>query len=511
MMDRICYIEERVLFKGGTSCMLLRCDEQLLTAYRHSGEVGAEALLSKWAEDSANPQNNPQIFGQTLSLDLFLVSEEVAMNVAFSTARKYWGRVPVEARVFFENQGLDSIFMNERLNSFFYSQKGKETFFEQLYAQHTMNVEQLIWLIFGKRRDVNIQTTELQTIFLYKIENEYIVHMIYKEDMQFWHWLFMKKVYSLLIHKPLEQLTFIHELMRHFEYSAQKSYTHVHNFSYNYKKNLDKCITYVDNKNPSCLAKKQLQLYQIVAHYMWTENDFRKVRELIASFEVEWRYSMYALTEKEKVLISYILLNVAHKEKHVEEVIQYGEYLLDDERLNNYAIEIMLEYKELLPNIKPTPQAIVKNYANNYLENLYAMLLQNYVQTGNYSKGLKLLKEQALVSSKKIHEALVYKKYSHEQFIAIESAIQKDIAIQVNNSLQQIGASVEEWRQHYRDPEAPYYYTAQSSSLNMMNILKVLFVMEQYELFEKLMEMYKKYLLVDEHFEEMRLFISAYV
>lgn len=491
--------------------MLLRCDEQLLTAYRHSGEVGAEALLTKWAEESVNPHNHPQCFGQTLSPELFLVDEEVAMNIGFATARKYWGRVPIASHVFLEHKGLDLKFMNERLNSFFYSQKGKSTFFEQLYAQHIMSVEQLIWLIFGKNRFISIQTTDLQTIFLYKIENQYMIHMIYKEDRPFWFWLFMKKVYSLLIHKRLEQLTFIHEIMRHFEYSSRKSYTHVHNFSHNFKKNLDKCITYVDNQNPSCLAKKQLQLYQIVAHYRLTEMDFQKVRELIASFEIEWRYSMYALTEKEKVLIAYILFHVANKEKHAEEVIQYGEYLLDDERLNNYAIEIMLEYKELLPNIKPTPQAIIKNYANNYLENLYSILLQNYVQIGNYTKGLKLLREQSLISSKKIHEALLNKNFSHEQFIAIESAIQKDIAIQVNNSLQQIGASVEEWRRSYRNPEAPYYFTAQSSSLHLTNILKVLFVTEQYELFEKLMEMYKKYLLVDEHFEEMRLFISAYV
>ena len=511
MLDKICYIEARVLVKGGTSCMLLRCEEQLLTAYRHDGEMGAEALLLKWAKKSANPQKNPQIFGQTLSPDLFLVSEEAAMNIAFSTARKFWGRVPVGAQAFFERQGLDAKFMHERLHSFFYSQKGKEKFFEHLYAQHTMNVEQLMWLVFGKRRDVPIGTTALQTMFLYKIEDKYIVHIIYEEDVQFWHWLFVKKVYSLLIHKPLEQLTFIHEIMRHFEYSAQQSYTHGHNFVQSYKKNLDKCITYVDNNKPSCLAKKQLQLYQIVVHYMWAENDFRHVKELIVSFAIEWRYSMYTLTEKEKVLIAYILLNAAHQEQRAEDVIRYGEYLLDDERLNNYAIEIMLEYKELLPNIKPTPQAVVKNYTTNYLEKLYAMLLQNYVQIGNYAQGLKLLKEQALVSSKEIHAALVHKKYNDEQFVAIESAIQKDIAMQVNNSLQQIGVSLEEWRKHYRNPEAAYYSTAQSSSLNMMNILKVLFVTEHYELFEKLMEMYKKYLLVDEHFEEMRLFISAYV
>ena len=510
-MDRICYIEERVLCKGGTSCMLLRCDEQLLTTYRQSGEEGAEELLSKWAEDLVNPQHNPQFFGQTLLPKVFLVDEEVAMNVAFSTARKYWGRIPAEVKGFFEHQGLDSKCMNERLNTFFYSQKGKETFFEQLYAQHTMNVDQLIGLIFGNHQNVRVQTTDLETLFLYKIEDKYFVHMIYKEDRAFWHWLLMKKIYSLLIHKSLENLTFIHEFMRHFTNSLQKSTAYVYNFSRNYKKNLDKCITYVDNQNPSCLAKKQLHLFQIVTHYRLAKNDFQKVRELIASFELEWRYAMYALTEKEKVLIAYILFNVANKEQKADEVIQYGEYLLDDERLNNYAIEIMLEYKELLPNIKPTPQAVVKNYANNYLEHLYAILLKNYVETENYMKGLKLLKEHVLVSSKKIHETLVHENYSSKQFIAIESAIQKDIAIQVNNSLQQIGASLEEWRKHYRDPKVPYYATVKSSSLHMLNILKVLFVTEQYELFDKLMELYKKYLLVDEHFEEMRLFIRAYV
>lgn len=508
MRDRICYIEERVVFKGGTSCMLLRCDEQLLTAYRHNGEVGAEALLSEWEE--TNSHNNPQIFGQVLSPKRFLVNEEMAMNITFATARKYWGRIPTEAQALFEKQGLDSEFMNGRIDSFFYAHKGKETFFEQLYAQHLMNIEQLIGFIFGKGREFTIQTTRLQTIFLYKIENEYFVHMIYEEDKQFWHWLFVKKVYSLLIHKPLEQLTFIQEIMRHFEYSAKESYPHVYNFSQIYKENLDKCITYVDNRNSSCLAKKQLQLYQIVAHYMWAEGELGNVRELIASFEVEWRYSMYALTEKEKVLITYILFNVAHQEQQEDDAIQFGEYLLDDERLNNYAIEIMLEYKELLPKMKPTPQAIIKNYENNYLENLYAILLQYYVQKGSYESGFKLLQEHALASSKKIYEALVHKKYTNEQFVAIESAMQKDIAMQVNNSLQQIGASLEEWRRHYLDADAPYFFVTQSSSLHMMNVLKILFVTEQYELFEKLMEMYKKYLLVDEHFEEMRQFISAY-
>ncbi|WP_285398156.1 hypothetical protein [Lysinibacillus sp. fls2-241-R2A-57] len=491
--------------------MLLDCDEQLFMTYKHSGEKGAEKLLSKWFEAEIDLQVDPKILGTALLPNLFLVNEETAMNIAFSTARKYWGRVTTDMQTFFNKHGLDTKFVNERLNDFFYTQKGKETFFEQLFAQHTMDLERLIWLIFGKRMQITMPVNELEKIFLYKFENVYFVHMIYKEDAQFWHWLFIKKVYSLFIHKPLEQFTFIHEMMGHIEQSTRKTYTHVDNFVDYYKKTLDKCITYVDNRNSTCLAKKQLHLYQIVTHYRLSEGDYRCVKTLITSFEADWRYSMYALTEKEKVLIAYLLFHIAHREKNNESVIQYGEYLLEDERLNNYAIEVLLEYKELLPNRKPTPPAIIKNYELNFLENLYAVLLDHYVRMERYQEGLLLLQEHVLASNKKIHASLVQKNYSNEQFIAIEASVQQDIALHVNNSLQHIGLSVEEWRQHYRQPDTPYYLVAQSASLHMLNILKVLFVTEQYELFEKLMEIYKKYLLIEDHFEKLRVFISAYV
>ncbi len=34
---------------------------------------------------------------------------------------------------------------------------------------------------------------ELQSIILYKFQDEYLVHMMYKEHASFWHWLFTKK------------------------------------------------------------------------------------------------------------------------------------------------------------------------------------------------------------------------------------------------------------------------------------------------------------------------------
>ncbi len=496
---------------GGSNFMLLDCDEQLFMAYKQKSEKGAENLLATWLEAESNLQEDPKILGTSLSSKLFLVNEETAKNIAFSTARKYWGRVSTEMQMYFDKYGLDAKFVNERLNAFFYTQKGKETFFEQLFAQHTIDLERLIWLVFGKRMQIAMPVNELQTIILYKFQDEYLVHMMYKEHASFWHWLFTKKVYSLLIHRPLEQFTFLYEIMGHFEQSMKENCEHVDNFVNNYKTILDKCITHVDKHNASCLAKKQLRLYQIVVHYRLAEGDNNCVKALITSFEADWRYSMYALTEKEKVLIAYLLFHIAHQEKDNELVIQYGEYLLEDERLNNYAIEIMLEYKELLPNRKPTPPAIIKNYELNFLENLYAILLDHYVRMGRYQEGLVLLKEHVLASNKKIHAALVEGSCSNEQLIAIEAYVQQDIALHVNNSLQHIGLSVEEWRQHYRQSEAPYYFVAQSASLHLLNILKILFVTEHYELFEKLMEIYKKYLLIDDHFEKLRVFISAYV
>lgn len=496
---------------GGSNCMLLDCDEQLFMTYKQGNVEGAENLLTTWLEAEVDLQEDPKILGTSLSPKRFLVNEEMAMNIAFSTARKYWGRASTEMQMYFDKYGLDAKFVNDRLNAFFYTQKGKETFFEQLFAQHTIDLERLIWLVFGKRMQMEMPVNELQTIMLYKFQDEYLVHMMYKEHTSFWHWLFTKKVYSLFIHRPLEQFTFLYEIMGHFEDSMKMSCEHVDNFVNNYKVILDKCITHVDKNKSSCLAKKQLRLYQIVTHYCLSEGDYHRVKDFITSFEAEWRYSMYALTEKEKVLIAYILFHIANREQQSEKVIYYGEYLLEDERLNNYAIEILLEYKDLLPNRKPTPPAIIKSYQLNYLENLYAVLLDHYVKATRYEDGLLLLKEHVLASNKKINTSLVQKNYSSEQLIAIEAYVQQDIALQVNNSLQHIGLSVEEWRQNYRQPDVPYYIVAQSASLHMLNILRVLFVTEQFELFEKLMEIYKKYLLIDDHFEKLRVFISAYV
>ena len=93
----------------------------------------------------------------------------------------------------------------------------------------------------------------------------------------------------------------------------------------------------------------------------------------------------------------------------------------------------------------------------------------------------------------------------------IEATVQQDIAFIVDNSLQYISASLDIWRTSYQNEESDYYVIAEMTSRHMCNLMKVFFVTEQFALLEKLMETYKKYLLIECHFEEMRQFMATYV
>ncbi|PKC51057.1 hypothetical protein RhiirA1_484644, partial [Rhizophagus irregularis] len=57
----------------------------------------------------------------------------------------------------------------------------------------------------------------------------------------------------------------------------------------------------------------------------------------------------------------------------------------------------------------------------------------------------------------------------------------------------------------------PFYPIALMASKHICNLLKALFATEQYDLFDKLMEVYTKYLKVEQHFFELRDFVAEYV
>lgn len=49
---------------------------------------------------------------------------------------------------------------------------------------------------------IAMPVNELQTIILYKFQDEYLVHMMYKEHASFWHWLFTKRFIHCLSTDP---------------------------------------------------------------------------------------------------------------------------------------------------------------------------------------------------------------------------------------------------------------------------------------------------------------------
>lgn len=98
-----------------------------------------------------------------------------------------------------------------------------------------------------------------------------------------------------------------------------------------------------------------------------------------------------------------------------------------------------------------------------------------------------------------------------EALFKIEATVQRDIAYIVHNSPQYVWQSIEVWLQQYQNEESPYFEISEMTSKHLCNLLKALFATEQFELFEKLMEIYNKYLKVNSHFDDLKEFVSQYV
>ena len=81
----------------------------------------------------------------------------------------------------------------------------------------------------------------------------------------------------------------------------------------------------------------------------------------------------------------------------------------------------------------------------------------------------------------------------------------------VDHSPQHVLQSIEKWLKQYKERESPFYPIAKMTSQHVCNLLKALFATEQFELFEQLINIYIKYLILQEDFEDLRNFVSNFV
>lgn len=489
--------------------MLLEGNKKLLQKFSGQVEKTLEEIISKMSGNYLIDKKN-SVFGHVLSLDCILVNEETAANIVFTNARKQWGSVDFFTLGCLHALHIDTDSITERLTNFFYSPKSKKTMMDHLILHHQFTFGHLISLLYGKEAKGLQDVMELQTIYLYKVGNRYLVQPIFEEHKIFWEWLFAKKIYSLFMQMPLESIGNTQKLCIHIENVIQKTYTHVDKSSGDLIQSLDYLVENVDKSNQNSVEKKALFLQQLVTYFKLFNDQSEKLEQLAHELLRRWSTGFCRLTEKEKVLISYIQFVVANKQQHTNKVIKHGRYLLEHERINNYAVEIMLEYTNILPSVKPSPEVLVKQYSLNYLEYLLFGLIDALVKEERYEEAFKYVCEFQLASCEVIQHYL-NANYDEDTLYRVEATVQQDIAYIVDNSLQYIGASIETWRESYQQVESMYYQIAEMTSKHICNLLKIFFVMERFDLFERLMETYKKYLKIDTHFEEMRQFMEKFI
>lgn len=403
----------------GVAVMLLPIDEQLHKQYKMMDPPSLERAMAIIAEHDT-PADVRAIMGRTLLPQQFLIEEEETANAIFSEARKYWGRIPDSLHERFLAQHIQVDKLHTQLDNFFYSQQGKEQFLTYLRQHNTMTLPQLLQLLIQRTIDVG-DDISLKQIYLYPIDARYMVHFIYQQDQLFWYELFCKKIYSLCIHEPIDSVPKLLQLAKLFEQAATKSYAHVDNFEERYEQRMQKLIGFVANYNPPSASLKQLDLYNIFLLARRKKHNGERIIYKIKEIRA-WDQGDHVLTKTEKVALRYVLFNVHALRKEYGKVISNAHYLLNDECLNNYAIKIMLNYEDVLPAFPANEQTLIKNYHQNYMEQLYYYYLEALVALKKYKEALHVIKSDPLASCMIVQD-IVTNQTDNEAFDARLQAI----------------------------------------------------------------------------------------
>ncbi|TSI08296.1 hypothetical protein [Lysinibacillus sp. BW-2-10] len=483
---------------------MLKIDEQLLAKTKGNvGQVLEDAIQALFPTDK---EMDSSMYGAMLKLDSILISKEQAQNMIYSTVLQYWGDVDLLLHSVLQSTTIDLENANERLHTFLSSSHGKKSIFDYLLIHNDFQFENLIGLVFGKDIKIHIPVGGLHKIYLYQIGKKFLLHTIYNKRNEFWNLLFTKKIYSVFLQAPLDSIQDATHLIQQFKIILQQHHTLNQSVVLT-----NELIQRVDHENIRSYQLKELHLFNLITHFNGGKRHYRKIKPLIEEIFASWGKGKWALSEKENTLLTYILAVNASKEKETEKVIEYGKYLINKDRLINHSIELLVEYSDVLPSLKPEPATLVKRYNKNYLEKIFYLLIEALIQKQQFHEVITLLKKYDIASCISIYEYFNAQHFDQDLLHRIEATVQRDIAYIVHNSPQYVLQSVEVWINNYQNEKSPYFEIARETSKHVCNLLKALFATEQYELFEKLMEVYKKYLKLDDHFEELRDFVSLFV
>lgn len=475
--------------------LLLPFDEQLLK--QTQGEIGEELEQSM-----CEICGETSIWGGMLDSESFIFDQERAERFCFLLLKNYWGKVNLFFYDSFHEANFNVEVVNEKIQQFFEEPDNKKALFAFIHKQGEIQFSQLIEFLFAKSVQTPITETGLARLVVFKVGERYFVQPLYSDQQKFWAYIAGKKIYSLFVQQPLSTIERPLQMMRTFKGLLQVQFT----------KNrvatmIHQLVQHIDYENPKSYALKQLHLLNICSHYSSGRRHFKKLRKCVANVQAEWNQGVFALNDKEQTLLSYILFQEAIDRHDNATIMKHGLHLIEDERLSNHAIELIVDYEEILQSMNPQPHALVKNYTDNYVEHLFFVLLDTLVKEAQWQRAWELVKCYELATCSSIYE-LIQQQNPQSMLHVIEATVQQDIAVLVDGTTQMIRESLLTWHAQYVEKNSAYSDVAEMTSQHVCNLLKILFYAEQDLLVEKLLAVYKKYLHIPAHFENLRQFIE---
>jgi flagellin-specific chaperone FliS len=481
--------------------LLLFFDEQLFQ--RTNGQTG-EKLEKALSEKLLQPPRE-MLLGETLNSTEFLIEQEKAERFCFQLLKNYWGNVNLFFYDSFHEANFNIETVNEKMRLFFEQPQNRQQLFAFLLLHGEVKFEQFIEFIFAKPISAPTMPTGIEKISVFKVNERYLIQPIYSEHKAFWETIYAKKIYSLFLQIPLQKIERPVELMTIFKAQLQQYLTLNRVATI-----IHKLTQQLDYENPKSFALKQLHLFNVRTHFTSGRRHLLKLRKCITTLQQNWLSGPFALNEKENTLLAYMLFQEAVFKKNYESIIVQGLYLIENERLTNHAIELVVEYGDVLSSMNPQPWSLVKDYRGNYLEHVFYVLIDTLVKEGQFNRAFELLKNYELATCTVLYE-LLQTANEQQELHKIEAMVQQNIAILVDGSPQRIRESIMTWQTQYLNKKGPYYVTAEMTSQHICNLLKILFHEEQDRIVEKLLSVYKKYLVFPLHLQNFRQFIEQHM
>lgn len=476
-------------------------DEQLYALTKGVAGQMLETTLQKFNKQTLTSP----IWGEMIFPSLFLTEEACVQRQLFEIVKTHWANLQLLSDELLEKAGVSLQVANERMRQFFSDSQNKQVLFHYTELKSELHFEHLVELVFGKSFNCSFRQSGLEKVYIHKIDHRYLIHPIYLENTAFWDELYAKKLYSIFMQIPLSEIEQSLTVMTTFRSALQRIVTKNRAATV-----LHKIIQQIDKGNPRSFELKQLHLLNIRTHFTSGRRHFLKLKKCILRLEQSWGTGPWALNEKEKTLLAYMLLHEAVVKKDRQQVIANGLFLIEEDRLHNHAVELVVEYSDVLNNMNPQPTALIKNYEANYLEYVFFALIDALVTSAQFDCAYELLRHYELATCEAIYQAL-HATEKMEQLHTIEATIQRDIALLVDGSMHHVRESIAEWLASYEEKTSPYFLVAKHSSKHVSNIMKILFVAEEDLILEKMMTVYKKYFKNEWHLTSLRCFIEQRV